>query len=117
MKQQEEQSYIEEHDEDEHLETSMSEECEGPSVPSTKRRRVESIETETTTNSRQPKTQYRFGEEDVETIENAITEYGCNYKSIWGKYYSKKTSQNMMKRFINSAAMKDVKEAAKQGTN
>jgi len=58
---------------------------------------------------------YKFEQEDVDQIENAIIKYGLNYRAIHDQNFRSKTSMNKMKEFINSDEMQDVKLAATSG--
>lgn len=114
----EEQSYRsddEEQSNDFNISNSDSEEAV-TNLPPKKKQRSQPKATRAPSNPpKEKKSAFEFGEEDVELIENAIVQYGLNYKVIWEKHYQNKTSQNRLKEFINCEQMKDVKECAKAG--
>lgn len=64
---------------------------------------------------KQKLSQYKFEEEDVRIIEEAIQRYGLNYSSIHEKYFKDKTSLNRLRKFIQSDEMTKLKEAAYDG--
>lgn len=77
------------------------------------------IETQSTKKAASENTKkriYEFTGTDVETIEKAIIQFGCDYKVIcWEHYFKNVCSQNKLKAFISSSVMKKVKEAARAG--